>query len=251
MIIGIDLHGTMLNEKWIVEKRLVMPLTDAIDRIKTFSEIGLCTGNDLTFVRKHVPEKIIERMDFFVLETGCVISDLKNEIIVVKEKKRIEACKELEKYVRGRLDIDFTARRIATSSFFTDNPKKLCEEIKSIIIEKKLDKHIFAVYSNVAVDVIPKNYNKFSGLKCIAKRRKIIGIADSMNDVHLLTDADYGFIPKNSSKELEKYLKNSGKDVVNIKNATLKRGQIIKASKKSTEGVIEVLNFLKEKLVAV
>lgn len=251
-VIGIDLHGTLLDRDWEIKEELIHSLRDKIKKIKDNAEIFTCTGNDLTFVKKHIPKEIFNLFDGFVLETGCVVSDGKKEEIITKASE-IELIKKLEKELKKEKfkELNYFARRLSTISLFTKSPydKNIPRDFHPIVENKVrelgFEKDVFVTYSSVAVDVIPKGYNKATGINHIAKNRKTIGIADSLNDVHLLTDCTQAFIPINAPIELLDYLKNKDKKIANIDDdPTLFENSIIQSNKGFTKGVIEVLDFI-------
>ncbi len=82
MIIGIDLHGTLLNKDWSIAKNLVEPMNEALAKLNEKTKIYTCTGNDLSFVKTHIPSSIQKYFAGYVLETGCVISDKEKEEII-------------------------------------------------------------------------------------------------------------------------------------------------------------------------
>ena len=82
-VIGVDLHGTLLDERWQIENVAKKELIDAIRSIKDFCKVYVCSGNDLTFVKEYVPIELRKHFDGYILETGCVISGGKNEKIII------------------------------------------------------------------------------------------------------------------------------------------------------------------------
>ena len=58
MIIGIDLHGTLLGKNWFIAENLVEPLNETLARLNGKTKIYTCTGNDLSFTRAHIPSSI-------------------------------------------------------------------------------------------------------------------------------------------------------------------------------------------------
>jgi len=255
-IIGIDLHGTLLDRDWEIKEGLIKNLKDKIKNIKDRSEIFTCTGNDITFVEKHIPEEIFDLFDGFVLETGCVISDGKKETPITRPEE-IEMIKKLEKELKKQnfKELDYFARRLSTISLFTKDPynKNIPRDFHPIVENKVKElgykDDVFVTYSSVAVDIIPKGYNKATGINHIAEDRKTIGIADSLNDSHLLTDCTQAFIPTNAPVELLDYLKQKNKKISNIDTGpSLFSGEVIQSNKGFTESVIEALDFIHKKI---
>jgi hydroxymethylpyrimidine pyrophosphatase-like HAD family hydrolase len=246
-VIGIDLHGTLLDDKWKIKEKS----RDMLIGLLKNKEIYVCTGNDLTFIHKYVPKEISSLLRGFVLETGCVVSDGKKEEIIVL-RKQIQMIKELEKQLKKQnfKEVLYFARRLATISMFTKSefegvqPDFFFIKIKEFIEKSDFRNKVLVTHSNVAVDIIPKGHNKFSGMEHIAKEKEIVGIADSLNDFHLINDADYGFIPKNASERLIRKLKENKKEIINITKAVLKKGQVVISNKKNAGFVVECLKFL-------
>jgi len=244
-VIGIDLHGTLLDDAWKIQPKLQKPLIEAIQNVKPFAEVVTCTGNDLGFVRKYLPGSIFEEFDGHVLETGCTFSNGSTETLLIsdQEKRMIDELRQaLEK---EKIDkVLYFARRLATISIFTmhegkgTHPKKIMEPVAELIRKLGFEDKVMQTRSNVAVDIIPKGHNKATGIKKHAENKtipKTIGIADSLNDYALIAEADYGFMPSNASAELIEQLKTKGK-------------KIIKVSKSNTAGVIEILHFIEKNL---
>lgn len=255
-IIAIDLHGTLLNRDWSISGSLVPPLVSLMKKAKNIADFYTCTGNDLTFVKKHLPKKVFDCFDGFVLETGCVVSDGREEKIITKDKE-VEIIKELEKELKKQefKELNYFARRLSSISLFTKRPydKNIPRDFYPIVNTKikelGFENHVFATYSSVAVDIVPKGYNKFTGIKFMAKNKETIGIADSMNDKHLLLDSDYGFMPSNAPPELIGLLKKNGKNISNIDDSvSIRKNCVIQSNKEDTRAVLEVLDFLNKNI---
>ncbi len=235
--IGIDLHGTLLRSKEEdIPERLAEPLRQALLRLKNKAKIFLCTGNDLGFVKRKISSDLLCLCDGFVLETGCVISSGENEIVLVN-KEIVGKIKHLESILKQRNfpEVYKFARRLATISMFTKfgiRPEEFFPRIQEAIRDLEFDDIVRVTYSSVAVDIIPRGFNKFTGMKKVAEGNKIIGIADSMNDIELIEQSDFGFIPRNASEKVVERLKSSGK--------------VLQGFGRETKGLIEILNFLNE-----
>ena len=135
-------------------------------------------------------------------------------------------------------------RRLNSITMFSKNPKKLYAEIDNFLKEEKINKVNF-FWSDVAVDIVPSGYSKYTGLKLISNNEETIAIADSMNDASFISNVDYGFIPANAPEELLTYIKKKGKRSINIREIShLDSSNVIQANKERTEGVIEILNFI-------
>jgi len=243
-ILAIDLHGTLLNRNWEIDK--INDLVFYLKKVRQFCKIYICTGNNFSFVKKHIPDEILDKIDGFVLETGCIILE-KSIQRTLTSKNEIKIIKNVEKYLKKNLvyNIKYFAERISTISIFTDDgregcpPEELFAKIKQILEKSEFKNTIKTTHSNVAVDIIPVNYNKYTGIRSISENLKIISIADSLNDSELLLNSDISFIPKNSSPSLLNYLKK--KTMIQPLSKTLNFGNIYISNYKYTLAVIEIL----------
>jgi len=243
--VGIDLHGTLLDDRWKVPEELVIPLAEVLEKLKERASVFLCTGNDLSFVNRHVPQDIRAQLDGYVLETGCVISEKKKERVIVRNKEIIKFRRDLQEELekrKGELGIDYFGRRLATVSAFTKNPRRLCEKISVYLRQNGWSDRFGVTYSSVAADIIPLGYNKFTGLEEVSEGCNI-GIADSMNDKALLLEADFGFAPANIEPELLKTLRKE-RPVVELRGLKEFRDAVAIADKRNTWGVLEILKFI-------
>ncbi len=244
--VGIDLHGTLLNKNEEIEERFHRPLEDALKKLKTKAKIYVCSGNDLPFVKEVLPKDIFELFDGFVLETGCVFSDGKTEVVKTPEsvqQKAHELRKELEQ--KGFSEVNEFRRRLTTVSLFCSSPKEFVKKVEGFV-QKSVYRNDFSVtYSSVAVDVIPKGWDKFMGMQKLAGENTIIGIADSMNDFEFLAKSDFSFVPANAPKEVLEKLEKERKSIVNLEKMNqLEKNIIGKAKNQETEGVLEILDFI-------
>ncbi len=244
--IGIDLHGTLLNRKEKVEEIFHKPLEDTLKKIKPFAKIFICTGNDLPFVKEVVPEKIFSLLDGCVLETGCVVSEGDKEIVKTSEKmQRLSQELRIELENKKFPEVTEFRRRLTTVSLFCNRPADFFKKIDNFVKNSEYGKYFSTTYSSVAVDVIPKGFDKFVGMKIVAGSGKIIGIADSMNDFELIEKSDFSFVPANCSEQVIDRLKENGKGVKNILGAGFPiKNTVIKSNFPETEGVIEILEFI-------
>ena len=244
MFIGIDLHGTLLNKQEIIDEKFQGHLKEALEKLKEKARLYVCTGNDLPFVKEVIPPDIFALFDGFILETGCAASDGEKEFVktpVEIQKLSQELRKDLEKEKFS--EVNEFRRRLTTVSLFCNRPKEFAEKVKDFLEKSKYREDFAATYSSVAVDVIPKGWNKFVGMQLVADKNKIIGIADSMNDFDFLLKSDFSFLPSNASKEVIDKLRERGKRVVNIKYAKPEDG-VIQSNFPEVEGVIEILEFI-------
>lgn len=251
-LIGIDLHGTLLDEQWEIKKDIIKELINSLWVVKDFCKIYICSGNDLTFIKKYIHREVRECFDGYILETGCVIGGEKEEKIIIP-KKFIEIVKELEKKLKfaNLKEVKYFARRLISISMFTKDetggidPSEIYSHIQDLVKILGYDDQVMVTHSSVAIDIVPKGYNKFTGMKYAAQGLKIIGIADSVNDYHMLLYAHCGFIPANHSPRLIDLLKNKKKKIVLINQSGLDNENIVlKSSYKYNKGVVDILNYI-------
>jgi hydroxymethylpyrimidine pyrophosphatase-like HAD family hydrolase len=246
-MLGLDLHGTLLEPGEIIREELVGPVKKGLSRIADRMERFLCTGNDLGFVKRKIPRPILEEIDGCVLETGCSVSpDGEREQVLTTGEER-GTMKGLEKLLRDAdfPEVNYFAHRLTTISMFCDDPEAYFRKVVEFVGPTIFNDLVHITYSSVAVDILPRGYNKHRGLTAQAKGRKTIGVADSMNDRALLGEADYAFAPWNMASALKPELEKKGRKVVPIGEARgLQSSSVIVASKKETRGVLEILGFL-------
>jgi len=247
--IGLDLHGTLLNKNEKIEEKFHQPLMEVLKKLKTKAKMYICSGNDLPFVKQVIPADVFAIFDGFVLETGCVFSDGEKENVKTPEsvqEKAQELRRELEK--QKFPEVNEFRRRLTTVSLFCNKPKEFFYKIEDFL-QKSIYRNDFEVtYSNVAVDVIPKSWDKFVGMKMIAGKGTIISVADSMNDFGLLNKSHFSFVPANAPKEVLDKLKVEGKKIVSINQTKLEPNTVVVANKSETEGVLEILDFVSKNL---
>lgn len=253
-VIGIDLHGTLLDNEWEIKSDLLIPLDKALEGVRGFCKVYVCSGNDLTFIHKFIPKEIYRHFDGYVLETGCVISEGKNEDVIVPSPL-IEIIRDLEYKLKKKNFpwVQYFARRKSTISLFTrtesegEPPDAVFPEVKAIVKQLGFGEDVRVTHSNVAVDIIPRGFDKFRGLGHVASGRPTIGIADSMNDIELVRDADLAFIPANASLKLIRELAKKGKSVLDLGDTLPKDKEIVWRSRfSSTRGVLEILGFIED-----
>jgi hydroxymethylpyrimidine pyrophosphatase-like HAD family hydrolase len=251
---GIDLHGTLLDESWEVPARLGGELEGALRSVRPFCELFLCTGNDLTFLHDHIDSHLLDLFDGFVLETGCVASDGASEEVLVSPEV-LSSIKGLETQLRDLAlpGVRYFARRLATISLFTkteeggSDPARLFPEVVRAVAEMGREAEVLVTHSDVAVDILPVDFNKFKGLRLASEAPSLIGIADSLNDLHLIEDADYSFLPANASPALLETLESRGREVIPLQDSRGRgRGTIAMSGAPHTEAVIQILQFLSQ-----
>jgi hypothetical protein len=165
--------------------------------------------------------------------------------------------RELERRLRDKSlpGIEYFARRLATISMFTKtelggpDPKQLYPIVIDTVEKLGFGADVLVTHSDVAVDIIPAGFNKITGLRHIADAPSLIGIADSLNDLHLIADADRAFLPANASTALLSTLEDRGLDVKPLGGSTQNPSGAIEQSEFSnTEAVIDILHFLRDHL---
>lgn len=243
--IGIDLHGTLLNREWTIPEELHNDLEGILEELKHSCRIYTCTGNDLTFARERIPPRIFRLFDGFVLETGCVISNGETEEILVRDRETLDFIKNLERELKEQefRMVDFFARRLATISLFTQDPLGLQRIVQDHINKRGFGSRFNVLYSSVAVDIIPRGYDKYTGMKMVSRGTKIIGIADSMNDKDLLLNTDFAFMPSNAPSELLMLLKSGNRRILKLSGG-MKRGVVMQSEKEETWGLLEILKSI-------
>ncbi|MFO8055925.1 MAG: hypothetical protein R6V10_01340 [bacterium] len=246
-ILGLDLHGTLLEPGEVIRPELVNMVSEGLARIKDRISRFICTGNDLKFVKEKVPPEILEQVDGYVLETGCSLSPDGETEKILTTKEELKTIWELEGQLRAQSfpEINYFAHRLTTISMFSDDPRSLHEKIEGFVGDSNFHDRVQVTYSSVAVDILPVGYNKYTGLAAVAGDREIIGVADSMNDQDLLADSHFSLAPANIATELRPLLEKAGRNAVPLMEAPdLISGTVLIANKAETEGVLEILDFL-------
>jgi hydroxymethylpyrimidine pyrophosphatase-like HAD family hydrolase len=247
LLLGLDLHGTLLEPGEIIRPHLIAPTAQCLARIRDRVEVSICTGNDLDFVRRKVPDPILAEVSGYVLETGCSWSpDGVEEKVLITPAER-ETIAGLEAALRAARfpEVDYFAHRLATISMFCADPRGFHARVCAFVAGTRFVELVDITYSSVAVDILPRGYNKARGLRSLADGRQTIGVADSMNDLALLRESDYAFAPANLAPELIPGLAAAGRGVLPLAAARdLTPAVVAVAGKRETEGVIEILQFL-------
>jgi hydroxymethylpyrimidine pyrophosphatase-like HAD family hydrolase len=244
--IGIDLHGTLINNNEFLsegsEKELREILTSKPENVKIY----VCTGNDLPFVKRKLPE-MYGLFDGAVLETGCVISgDMENEELIVPSNI-VEKIKALENTL---IDCDYPeiykfARRLSTVSMFTKHGESLEDFFQKIKEELKYLDYARVTRSSVAVDIIPSKHDKYNGLEYFGKGSDIIiAVADSLNDFEWLKKADISFMPGNADPVTVELL--AGSKARKPLGHKIDRKSVYISERTETLGVIDILKNIYE-----
>lgn len=250
-ILGLDLHGTLLEPGEILWPDRIPALTAGLHRLANRAVLYLCTGNDLEFVDRKIPAELRDCFHGYVLETGCSFSPdrFQEKILCRPEEQALIKDLELELKRERFPQVNFFAHRLTTISMFCDQPQAFAPAVQAAVERLRVAKRVLVTYSSVAVDVLPQGYNKFTGLKRVAEGRKTIGIADSMNDAALLLEADFAFAPANLAPELKPLLAAKGRPAAPLAQTFgVTSSTLPLSSKRETEGVLEILAFLHEHL---
>jgi len=239
---GIDLHGTLLDRRWRIDEGSLKRLTRAIEALRDHCLFFICSGNDVSFLHNHLTTATMSLFDGYILETGCIISDGTIEQVLVSPGD-MASIGALEDILRSHRfpEVRYFAPRQATVSLFTrtadggNDPADLMPRVVDAVVETGFGDRVYVTHSDVAVDVIPRGYDKLSGLGVAAGGLKTIGIADSLNDLPLIAGADLAFLPANASPALESVLDSTPEVVLKSRSA-------------STGAVVEIIEFLFEYL---
>jgi len=250
-IVGLDLHGTLLEPGEVLRPELVPALIAGLRKLSDRAVLFLCTGNDLEFVDRKIPAELRDCFNGYVLETGCSWSQDRFQEKVLTTSEEVALIQDLELKLKEERfpQINYFAHRLTTISMFCDRPREFIPEVEEAVARLEVQDRVLVTYSSVAVDILPKGYNKFTGLKKVAEGRKTIGIADSMNDAALLLEADFALAPANLAPELKPLLAARGRSVIPLSKTKRLTSQAVPiAAKRETEGVLENLAFLNGQL---
>ena len=250
-ILGLDLHGTLLEPGEILRPELVPALIAGLNKLADRAVLFLCTGNDLEFVNRKLPADLRDCFNGYVLETGCSWSpDRKQELVLISPEEQ-KLIKDLERKLKKKKfpEVNYFAHRLTTISLFCNHPREFYAEVQDAVKALGVLDKVTVTYSSVAVDILPRGYNKLIGLRKVAGGRQTIGIADSMNDQALLLEADYALAPQNLAPELKTLLAERGRPVIPLTQASSLTGRDLPvAPKPETEGVLQILAFLQDHL---
>ena len=216
----------------------------------------VCSGNDLTFIEQYVPAEVQSCFDGYVLVTGCVLSDgVAEEIIIPRGLARM--IHDLETRLRDRAfaEVKYFGRRLITITMFTrdefggTDPAALHPRVEQAVQEEGLADRTLVTHSDVAVDIIPRGFDKFFGLQRAGPGLKTIGVADSLNDIHLIVGADHAFLPCNASQKLIERVEAAGKRIAPLDaSARPEPGVVYQSPLPSTRGVVDALAFAQNRL---
>ena len=249
LYLGLDLHGTLLCSDERFPLDCLDEMCSLLDDLSAKVVALTCTGNDLSFVKKVLPDELLARLSGFVLETGCTYAsslDGPEEILVNDEV--VGAREELEKRFKGLNSPLVTrfGRRLATISLFTEKPRPFRDEVATKVDAWGFSSIFGVTYSSVAVDIVPLGYDKLRGLRAAAAKEPLVAVADSVNDIPLLGGADYSFAPANLAREAKRELQANGRQIRELAHVDLLTKEILYVSPSAeTKGVIEILRKLK------
>ena len=246
-ILGLDLHGTLLEPGEILRPELAPKVADGLSRLRGRALRWLCTGNDLEFVRRKIPAAVLAEIDGYVLETGCSHSADGCEEIVDTTTAERDTITNLELLLRGAgfPEVNYFAHRLTSISMFCDRPAEFSRKVEGFVCGTEFFERVQVTWSSVAVDILPAGYDKHRGLTRAADGRATIGVADSMNDLALLSRSDYSLAPANLAPELRPLLERAGRRIIACgEAAALPTNAVVVAAAKETEGVIELLDWL-------
>ncbi|MCL2063285.1 MAG: HAD hydrolase family protein [Candidatus Cloacimonetes bacterium] len=279
-IIAFDLHGTLLDLNWNISNEHLQEILSLLNDLNSIADFFIITGNDYSFVEKHLPKELIDMMSGFVLETGSYILmpkykfDKDNTLLSIylddmeSSNKHcshdwIKICNELLAYFQEKKYsfIKYFGNRKASISIFTcdenggEDPLKFYDIIQNDLNQHKFGDLFFLTWSNVALDIIPNDVSKWIALKSIAEYLNnqinfqspisIISFVDSYNDREIAEYSNYSILPSNCSKSLIEHLRKKNKLVLPLNRFHFIENLVYISENKYTLGVIEGLKFLK------
>lgn len=241
-LIAIDMDGTLLNEKKHIEKAQKEAIHEAIE---AGIKIVLCTGRPLYGILPFYKELGLQELDqegYVILNNGCSVHKTKDWELIECSEITPDDMEHLYKFSE-KYDINFTLvdemhyfnigrkptkELIMDAQFvFSDITDITLEEAKSgkykIVkvmflgdpeemkkfqteYEDTIKERYEGVLSQSYVyEVLPKGYNKGTGLKNLAeklgiKQEEVMAIGDGNNDVEMLEYANYGVAMGNASE---------------------------------------------------
>ena len=241
-LIAIDMDGTLLNEKKHIEKAQKEAIHEAIE---AGIKIVLCTGRPLYGILPFYKELGLQELDqegYVILNNGCSVHKTKDWELIECSEITPDDMEHLYKFSE-KYDINFTLvdemhyfnigrkptkELIMDAQFvFSDITDITLEEAKSgkykIVkvmflgdpeemkkfqteYEDTIKERYEGVLSQSYVyEVLPKGYNKGTGLKNLAeklgiKQKEVMAIGDGNNDVEMLEYANYGVAMGNASE---------------------------------------------------
>ena len=241
-LIAIDIDGTLLNEKKHIEKAQKKAIHEAIE---AGIKIVLCTGRPLYGILPFYKELGLHELDqegYVILNNGCSVHKTKDWELIECSEITPDDMEHLYKFSE-KYDINFTL--VDEMQYFNIGRKPTKEliidaqfvfsDITDITLEQaksgkyKIVKVMFlgdpeemkkfqteyedtikeryegVLSQSYVYEVLPKGYNKGTGLKNLAeklgiKQEEVMAIGDGNNDVEMLEYANYGVAMGNASE---------------------------------------------------
>ena len=241
-LIAIDMDGTLLNEKKHIEKAQKEAIHEAIE---AGIKIVLCTGRPLYGILPFYKELGLHELDqegYVILNNGCSVHKTKDWELIECSEITPDDMEHLYKFSE-KYDINFTL--VDEMHYFNIGRKPTKEliidaqfvfsDITDITLEQaksgkyKIVKVMFlgdpeemkkfqteyedtikeryegVLSQSYVYEVLPKGYNKGTGLKNLAeklgiKQEEVMAIGDGNNDVEMLEYANYGVAMGNASE---------------------------------------------------
>ncbi len=244
--VGIDLHGTLINNHEFLSEGSEKELRNILSARPEDIKIYICTGNDLPFIKRKLGN-LAELFDGAVLETGCVISEDMNKEEVIVPQNIVDQIKALENTL---IDCDYPevykfARRLSTISMFTKYDSPLEDFFLKIKEELKYIDFARVTRSSVAVDIIPAKRDKFNGIEYFGKGSgTFVSIADSLNDLEWLKKSDISYMPGNADPDtVDMLMKDKQRTGL---GGSLDKKNLYISERSETFGVIDILKNLFE-----
>ncbi|MCL1827716.1 MAG: HAD hydrolase family protein [Candidatus Cloacimonetes bacterium] len=254
-IVALDLHGTLLDEQWKISATQTRELIHLMKSLEGYASFYVCTGNDYDFVEKHLPADILALIDGLVLESGCILYEKRVKTYQV-EDKALASAKDLHSFFTGQSYpfVRYFGKREATVSLFTSDDKRQKPPADYVeVIKKDFSKTAYAddfyvTWSNVAIDIIPKDISKWSLINKIKNSACVIAFMDSYNDKEICEFSDFAILPKNTTDSLIHHLRWNNKLVFPLHKFHIFSNQCYISQKPFADAVIEGLLALKESL---
>ena len=255
-IVALDLHGTLLDLNWKISAGQETALAERLNEIKDIADVYLCTGNDFSFVESYVPAEVMSHVKGCILESGCVLNNLSQDICLTTSDT-IDKASRLQSYLEKKQYpfVKYFGQRKTTVTLFTcdeqsgESPEKYHDLVDKDLKSSEFGEDFYITYSNVALDIVPINHSKWYTLKKIAQDTgedcKIISFMDSYNDKEVVKYSDYSFLPQNASDSLIQYLRAHTKLIFPVGKFHFFRGIAYLCSEKYTEAVVAGLRFFK------
>ena len=254
-IIAFDLHGTLLDEQWLIKDNDLSDIIFLLESISPLADFYIITGNDETFVKDYLPDKLLKYINGLVLESGSIIKNNSNKTYLINENI-ISYANELKQYlIKKNFDfIKYFGNREATISLFTkdenggEDPLLFCDIVRNELKQCNVFEHFYLTFSNVAIDIIPLNISKWNALNHIVEDKTIFSFVDSYNDKDIAENSLYTFLPANSSNKLLDYLHLKNKLIFPLRKFHLIKKSVYISNESYTRAVIDGLKYIKEEV---